>query len=332
MSRSGAEHSPLLHTPTQAEAPGEDKRFLPSTRARAAVQRDLSASLHSVDREEEERILASNVGYPLRDAAASGADPLQIDVSSPVSKKHISDFSKAMEQAKALENNDSAGNRSAIAINAARSACTASASQSKGSNPGIAISSAHTVLFLEVKTSLEESGVAPEKLFRSLDSTGRGQLSPDDFNELTLAYWPELGSREYEGALSEIFHQVNRSGTGGVDLQEFCLALGLAEAATTHALAMYAAQTLVERIRNTILDMQIDVERLFRSLDARNCGYLKREELDKMTRAFEKQITRSDAERVFKLFDLRGDGRVDLLIFCETLGLSAKKGLASGYV
>jgi len=312
MTRSGAESSPLLHTPTQADGAGDDKRFLPSTRGRAAPRRDLSASLHSVDQETENLSHAPKGGYP-KQHAPSGGYPLQIDVSSPVSKKHVSDFSKAMERGTCVT--DSANNKHVAS-----------------SSSAIALNAAFSVLFLEVKASLDECSLPPEALFRSLDSTGRGRLSPEDFNELALAYWPDLGSREFEGVLSDIFYQVNRSRTGGVDLEEFCLALGLAEAATAHALAMYAAQALVARIRNTILDMQIDVERFFRSLDARDRGYLKREELDNMARAFEKQITQEDSDRVFKLFDMRGDGRVNLLVFCEALGLSAKQGVASGYL
>lgn len=312
MSRSGAQSSPLLHTPSQDDGAGDDRRFVPNTRGRDAPRRDLSVSLHSVDHETENVSSALKGGYPKQDAASRG-DPLQIDVSSPVSKKHIEDFSEAMEHG------------SCVTVSAENKHIPSSSST-------IALNAAHSALFLAVKASLDECGVQPETLFRSLDSTGRGRLSPEDFNELALAYCPDLGTREFEGLLSDIFNRVNRSHAGRVDLEEFCVALGLAEAATAHALAMYAAQTLVARIRNTILDMQIDAERLFRSLDARGRGYLKREELGNMARAFEKQITQADSDLVFKLFDLRGDGRVDMLVFCEALGLSAKQGVASGYL
>lgn len=188
----------------------------------------------------------------------------------------------------------------------------------------VAVEAVPQELLREVAASLRRCKIVPSVLFRSLDTGRRGLLSQNDINTLALTYWPELGKAE----LGDVFARINLSGSGWVDLGEFCRALGFdggpgspaAQNSRADALLNALLQDLVDRMRNSIIDADLDICEVFGRLDARHGGALEAADIHRFGRTFEPQLDAQQLDALWRHFDASGLGRVDVLAFQVGLG------------
>jgi len=190
--------------------------------------------------------------------------------------------------------------------------------------PEVPVGLASQELLRQVSSELQRNGVDASTLFRSLDISGCGRLSAHDLNVMAQTFWPELTADE----LRDLYQTVCRNRSGYVELHEFCAALGFdpraspASQETARSLSQLdgALQVVLDRIRISILEAGIDAGNLFQKLDVAGNGYLRHDEVSLMAYAFDPQLTGQQLDALFRHFDPRGCGMVDLEGFKRCLG------------
>eukprot|EP00931_Biecheleriopsis_adriatica_P092687 TRINITY_DN6647_c0_g1_i1.p1 TRINITY_DN6647_c0_g1~~TRINITY_DN6647_c0_g1_i1.p1 ORF type:complete len:1707 (-),score=326.05 TRINITY_DN6647_c0_g1_i1:36-5156(-) len=192
------------------------------------------------------------------------------------------------------------------------------------SGPQVPVGTAPQELLREVAAQLRRSGVEPGTLFKSLDTSGSGRLSAQDLATMALTFWPELSQAD----LNDLFRTVARNGNGFIEIGEFCAALGFDDRSAMSTMRIIqslaqldgALQIVVDRIRNSIVEADVAVDEVFRRLDKASLGYLRHEDISRMAFTFDEQLTGHQLDTLFRHFDPRGCGIVDLESFKRCLG------------
>ncbi|CAE8664924.1 unnamed protein product, partial [Polarella glacialis] len=82
-------------------------------------------------------------------------------------------------------------------------------------------------------------------------------------------------------------------------------------------------QLMTDRVRISVVEAGLDIVHLFSKLDTTGCGFLRQEEISMMALAYDEGLTGYQLENLFRHFDPRGSGNVDLEGFRRGLGFLA---------
>lgn len=187
--------------------------------------------------------------------------------------------------------------------------------------------------------------------FLFLDTDNSGAISADELLRGIRICVEDMGGNGIitKANLLPIFQRFDANGDGQLSIQEFAQAFGPSSKLTDAYYDNYSrnasfgqnaygntvsyvtgneqrrAQDVITRIATSMQRMGYTPQALFAKIDADQNGWVSRDELEQTVRRFQPDLSLTEQELIFNIFDRNGNGRIELVEFLNQFdGVSTK--------